>query len=136
MRGKILTVDDEPNLLKLASLLLKKAGYDVDTAADGLEALEKVKRSRPDLILVDVTMPRMDGFTFCETLRKSTATTAIPIIMLTGLHSHLAELNSFAHGANAFLMKPFSGAELLAEISVQMDRRTAVPAKSGSARQT
>jgi DNA-binding response OmpR family regulator len=133
MRGKILTVDDEPNLLKLASLLLKKAGYDVDTAADGLEALEKVRRCRPDLILVDVTMPRMDGFTFCETLRKNAATTAIPIIMLTGLHSHLAELNSFAHGANAFLMKPFSGADLLAEITAQLHGPAAAHAKSGSA---
>ncbi|MGA2247710.1 MAG: response regulator [Verrucomicrobiota bacterium] len=127
MRGKILAVDDEPDQLELVGMLLRDEGFDVDTCQDGSEALEKLRKSRPDLILVDVSMPKMNGFTLCEAIRKNAATAAIPIIMLTGLHTHFARLNGLAHGANAFLLKPFVAEELMVKI------RELLPASSGAA---
>jgi DNA-binding response OmpR family regulator len=116
MRGKILAVDNEADQLALVDCFLSEEGFEIDTAPNGLEALQKVEDYQPDLILVDACMPKMNGFTFCETIRKNANTAAIPIIMLTGLHSQLARLNGLAHGANAFLLKPFLPDELLAKI--------------------
>ena len=116
MHVKILAVDDEPDHLELVHELLKDEGFTVDTALSGVDALKKVFRFRPDLILVDAAMPQMSGFTFCETMKNNPATAAIPIIMLTGLVSQFGRLNGFAHGANAYLTKPFSPAELVAKI--------------------
>lgn len=117
MHAKILAVDDEPDQLELLGLLLREEGFEVATSANGAEALEKVGRFRPDLILVDASMPQMNGFTFCEAIRKNAATASIPIIMLTGLHSHFARLNGLGHGANAFLLKPYAAAELVGKIN-------------------
>ena len=116
MRGKILAVDDQPDQLQLVDELLSEAGFVVGTAADGREALDTVQHFRPDLILVDASMPKMNGFTLCEALRKNTATAAIPIIMLTALRSHFGQLNALAHGADAYLAKPFKVDELVAKI--------------------
>ena len=117
MRDRILAVDDDPAQLELVDLLLKEEGFAVDTAADGIEALQKVQRSRPDLIVLDASMPRMNGFTFCEKVRQDAATARIPIIMVTGLRNDFSRLNGFAHGANAYLAKPYVAAELLAKIN-------------------
>lgn len=113
MRGKILAVDDEPDQLELLNLILKEEGFVIDTAANGLDALDMVGRSRPDLIVVDISMPKMNGFTFCEKLRKNPATAAIPVLFLTGLTSQFNRLNGFAHGANAYLVKPYKPDELI-----------------------
>jgi DNA-binding response OmpR family regulator len=129
MRGKILAVDDEPDQLALVDLLLTDEGFEIDTAPDGLEALKKVQDAPPDLILVDASMPKMNGFTFCETLRKNTATARIPIIMVTGLRSHIARLNGLAHGANACLLKPFLPDELLAKINELLPRPVGASAR-------
>jgi len=110
---KVLAVDDEPDQLAMLVDLLKDQGYQIDTAPDGLAALTHVQDFQPDLILVDANMPRMNGFTFCEALRQCATTAAIPVIMLTGLYSHLGKLNSFAHGSRAYLVKPFNPDELL-----------------------
>jgi DNA-binding response OmpR family regulator len=113
MRGKILAVEDEPDQLELLALLLLEEGFAVDTATNGLEALDKVAHSRPDLIVLDVSMPKMNGFTCCQKLRENPATAAIPILMLTGLRSQFAQINGFAYGANAYLTKPFIPEELI-----------------------
>jgi two-component system alkaline phosphatase synthesis response regulator PhoP len=117
MHVKILAVDDEPEQLELVDQILKTEGYTIDTAENGLDALKKIHRFRPDLVLVDAAMPQMSGFTFCETMKNNSATADIPIIMLTGLCSHFGRLNGFAHGANAYLTKPYLPEELLAKIN-------------------
>jgi len=116
MHGKILAVEDEPDQLELLALLLREEGFAIDTAANGLEALDKVAHSRPDLIVLDVSMPKMNGFTCCQKLRENPATAAIPVLMLTGLRSQFAQINGFAHGANAYLTKPYKPAELISEV--------------------
>ena len=116
MRGKILAVDDEPDQLEAINDALKEEGFVVDTAGNGLDALKKIYNSKPDLVLVDVAMPLMSGFTFCETMKNSPLTANIPILMLTGLCGPLARLNGYAHGANAYLAKPFYPEELVAKI--------------------
>lgn len=117
MREKILVVDDDPDLLDLVREILKDEGFAIDSAASGLDALKKIRGSRPALIVVDATMPQMDGFTFCESVRKNRATAAIPIIMLTGLPGQFGRLNGLAAGANVYLTKPFVPEELVAKIN-------------------
>jgi DNA-binding response OmpR family regulator len=116
MRNRILAVDDEPDQLEMIRLFLQGEGFEVDTSSDGVDALAKIGSSRPHLILVDASMPRMNGFTLCEAIRKNAATAKIPIIMVTGLHTHFARLNSLGHGANDFLLKPFVPNELLKKV--------------------
>ncbi len=129
MPGKILAVDDDPDQLEVLDLLLTPSGFTVDTAANGLEALDKVARCRPDLIVLDVSMPKMNGFAVCEQLQADPATAAIPILMLTGFHGHFAELNGLAHGASAYLTKPYKPAELIATVR-QLLREPAPPRPS------
>ena len=117
MRCKILVVDDDPDLLDLVGEILTNEGFVIESAANGLEALKKIRRSQPDLIVVDASMPQMSGFTFCETVRKNPVTAAIPIIMLTGLCSQLGRFNGLAAGADAYLTKPFATEELVAKIN-------------------
>lgn len=118
---KILAVDDEPDQLELVGDILTGQGYKIDTAANGVEALGKVCRSRPDLMVVDISMPRMNGFTFCEAIRNNPDTCDIPIILLTGLRSQFARFNGLAHGANAYLFKPFVSEELIATVNELLD---------------
>src|SRR5450631_2579746 len=87
MRVKILAVDDEPDQLEMVGLLLQEEGFAIETATNGAEALEIIYRSKPDLILMDVAMPAMNGFAACEALRKDPTTAAIPVLILTGLRS-------------------------------------------------
>lgn len=116
-RGRILAIDDHPDELELVDSVLKEEGFVIDTAVDGLDGLQKVQSTRPDLIVLDASMPRMNGFTFCEALRRDPATATIPVIMLTGLRSHFDRLNAFAHGANVYLSKPFTVDELVAKVN-------------------
>jgi DNA-binding response OmpR family regulator len=129
MHNRILAVDDEPDQLEMIRLFLQSEGFEVNTSSDGADALAKVGTVRPHLILVDASMPRMNGFTFCEAIRKNPATAKIPIIMVTGLHTHFARLNSLGHGANDFLMKPFVPNELLKKINALLhpSANSAVP---------
>jgi chemosensory pili system protein ChpA (sensor histidine kinase/response regulator) len=120
MRGKILAVDDDPEQLALMDCLLSQADFEVDTAANGLDAMERFKYRRPDLILVDAKMPKMDGFAFCGIIRKDARNATLPIIMVTGMHFPGAQLKAFAHGANAIIFKPFFTDELLAKINELM----------------
>jgi CheY-like chemotaxis protein len=125
MHGKILAVDDEPDQLALLDAILKEEGFTIDTAANGIEALDKVNRCRPDVILVDVAMPKMNGFTLCAKLRGNPATAAIPVLMLTGLHRQFDRLNGFAHGANAYLTKPYAADELISALKQMLTDPTA-----------
>jgi DNA-binding response OmpR family regulator len=112
----ILIVDDEPANVDMLSQELEEEGYALMTARDGAEALIKVQEHQPDLILLDVMMPNVDGFTVCRILKGSGRTVLIPVIMLTALRSHQDRVRGIEAGADDFISKPFDRDELLAKI--------------------
>ena len=116
MKPRILTVDDEEEMTELLAFSLGAAGYDVDQAHDGVEALEKAKKNHPDLILLDVMLPELDGFSVCEILRRTPKTATIPVILLTGWASESARLIGLESGANDYMVKPFSTRELVLRV--------------------
>src|SRR5215475_8550832 len=108
MRKKILVVEDDSELVELLSYQLKTAGFAIGTAVDGIEALKKARTVTPDLILLDLMLPELDGFAVCEILRRDAATASIPIIILTAMSSQLARVTGLSCGAVDFITKPFS----------------------------
>lgn len=115
--SKILVVDDEPRNVKILQIQLKARGYTVYTAGDGLEALEVVEKEMPDLILLDINMPRMDGFEVVERIRAGAATEFIPIVMITALRdTRENRIKSIEVGADDFIEKPFDSVEVLARV--------------------
>ncbi len=108
----VLIVDDEPMARTLLRLMLVRAGFNVSEAEDGFDALDKVRKNRPDVILLDVMMPGMDGFSVCERLRNDAETAALPIIMLSA-KTDLASINrGLRVGATVYLTKPISPEDL------------------------
>jgi putative two-component system response regulator len=120
MLAKILVVDDEPSIVDVLTRFLTREGYGVVTAANGLEALERVQLDSPDLILLDVTMPELDGFSVCELLKGDERTALIPITMLTGLDDREHRTRGIEAGADDFLTKPFEQSILRARIRTQL----------------
>ena len=116
MRKKILVVEDNTKLLELLGLNLKAAGFAVATATNGIEALKKAHSMSPDLVLLDLVLPELDGFAVCETLRKGPATASIPIIVLTGLTGDAAQSACSEAGACDFVAKPVNPKHLVARI--------------------
>ncbi len=117
MTPSVLIVDDEAMARTLLRLMLVRAGYDVIEAENGYDALEKVKHDKPDLILLDVMMPGIDGFTVCETLRAQPDTAGLPIIMLSA-KTDLDSINrGLAAGASRYLTKPLSPDELTRHVA-------------------
>jgi DNA-binding response OmpR family regulator len=116
MRGKVLVVDDDPNQLEVICLNLIQAGFAIGTATNGIDALKKAQSVAPDLIILDVMMPQVDGFTVCETLRENPATAAIPIVILTGLCSHISRLAGLESGATDYILKPFEPEQLVSKV--------------------
>jgi CheY-like chemotaxis protein len=115
-RKKILLVDDSSTARLLARMVLQESSYDVITARDGVEGVEKAKLEKPDLILLDVMMPNMDGIEACKRLRDEPTTSAIPIIMVTTRGEEGIAEASYAYGCNEFVTKPVDPAELLAKV--------------------
>ena len=116
LQATILIVDDEPINVDMLSQELAEEGYTILTAFDGEEALIKVQDHQPDLILLDVMMPKVDGFTACRILKGSGKTIFIPVIMLTALRGHEDRIQGIDAGADDFISKPFDRDELLAKI--------------------
>jgi DNA-binding response OmpR family regulator len=108
MPKKLLVVDDDVELVELLCFNLKKAGYSTGTAFNGVQAIMKARSLRPDLILLDLMLPELDGFALCEMLRRDSATKSIPITLLTALSGELVRINGLDSGANDFVPKPFS----------------------------
>ena len=123
----ILCIEDEADVLALISRLLTRAGYRVETAATGREALVKIAQSHPTLILLDLMLPDIDGFALCEILRHNRATATIPIMLLSGSTSPEARHVGLELGALDYVVKPFSPRDLLQRVKRLMEVR-AIPA--------
>jgi len=119
-KKRILVVDDERHIVRLVQVNLERAGYEVLTAFDGVEALEKVKTESPDLVVLDVMMPRMDGREVLRQLRQSGDWT--PVILLTRVGSPTERAMSLQEGADDYLNKPFEPLELIARIQAVLRR--------------
>jgi len=125
--GRVLVVDDEPQIRRIMRTTLTGAGYEIDDAKSGEEALEKVRSFRPDLVLLDINMPGMGGLAACRAIR---ADAGVGIIMLTVRNSEADKVEALDAGADDFITKPYSTPELLARIRAALRR---VPASSQSA---
>ncbi len=115
----ILVVDDEPRYIQLVEVNLLTEGYQIQSASDGQEAVEAVAREQPDLILLDVMMPVMDGFTACERIREFSS---VPIIILTAKGEERDRVRGLDAGADDYIVKPFSAQELLARVRAVLRR--------------
>ena len=117
---RLLVVDDDPNLVLLVKDYLEFRGYEVVAASNGLEALEVMRRLTPDLIICDVMMPEMDGYTFVQTLRSDRATDWIPVIFLSARGQTADRVRGLNTGADAYLVKPFEPEELVAQVEATL----------------
>jgi len=115
-KKKILAVDDEPNILLSIEFILDMEGYEVHTAHDGDEALEVAGRIRPDVILLDINMPRKDGYEVCRILREQVEMAGTKVIMLTAKGQALERKKGLEVGADEYVTKPFSAEDLLQKI--------------------
>jgi len=114
MKKSVLVVDDQPHIVRLIQVNLEKEGFQVTTAADGVEGLQKVREIRPDLVILDVIMPRKDGFEVLRDIKSDPELLDIPVIMLT-VKTHNADIvEGLKEGAEMYLPKPFHPKELVA----------------------
>ncbi|MDD4179861.1 MAG: response regulator [Candidatus Margulisbacteria bacterium] len=120
---RILVVDDEPDVASLLTLMLKSQGYEVIAAGDGQEALEKARSENPDLILLDVMLPRLDGYKVARMLKFDENYSHIPIIMLTAKIQDRDKQTGLEMGANDYVTKPFDTAQLLAKIKDILEKK-------------
>ncbi|MCR8644823.1 response regulator transcription factor [Paenibacillus sp. N1-5-1-14] len=122
---KILVVDDEPSISMLIEFNLKQAGFEVQCVFDGEAVFEKIQSFRPDLIILDLMLPKMDGFQVCRKLR--TQNNLVPIIMLSAMHELADKIAGLDHGADDYMTKPFSPQELVSRIQAILRRMSALP---------
>lgn len=129
MPERILIVDDDPWILRMISALLDKRGYEVITASDGEEGLEKAVRVRPDLLITDVMMPKMDGWELVRALRARAELAFTPVLFLTALSSEDDRIRGFRLGADDYLPKPFRFEELDLRVQKALERKGETRAK-------
>lgn len=120
--ARVLIVDDEPNIQLSLQFLMKKAGYEVHTASNGEEALDQVARVKPHLVLLDVMMPKLDGFTVCERIRTTPEWQAVRIIMLTARGRDVEREKGLALGADDYITKPFSTKDALDRVAAVISK--------------
>ena len=128
VKSKVLVVDDEPDVLDLVSYNLTQAGFQVETAVDGADALRKARSAAPDLILLDLMLPEMDGLEVCKLLRRDPKTNGIPIIMLTARAGEIDRIVGLELGATDYIPKPFSPRELVLRVKKRLEERQALAA--------
>ena len=119
-----MVVDDEPDTVDLVSLVLEGEGYEIMPAYTGREALDMLSDAKPDLILLDVKMPNMDGFEFLDQVKSSGFFSNIPVMMLSGVDSSPERVKCLKMGAMDFMIKPFNPEELLLKIEILLKCRT------------
>jgi two-component system alkaline phosphatase synthesis response regulator PhoP len=122
MREKILIVEDEPDIVKMIEYNLKKEGFRVTSAPDGNEALRRAERERPDIIILDLMLPEIDGLEVCRALKKNQDSADIPVIMLTAKSQETDKIVGLELGADDYITKPFSVRELIARIKAVLRR--------------
>lgn len=121
MKNKlVLIVDDEPNIVELANMYLTRDGYQVISEKDGLEALDTINRKKPDLVVLDIMLPSLDGFEVCRKLRQ--ADNPVPIIMVTARDDDIDKILGLELGADDYLTKPFNPRELVARVRAVLRR--------------
>jgi DNA-binding response OmpR family regulator len=125
--SRVLVVEDDKDIADLIAHYLQKAGHSVDAAASGTAALQRVKASAPDLILLDLMLPGLDGLLVCQALRGDPATAAIPIIMLTARGEESERIAGLELGADDYVTKPFSPRELTARVAALLRRVKRIP---------
>lgn len=123
MRKKILIVEDNTELLELMRSNLRQAGFATLAATNGVDALKKARSGSPDLVLLDLVLPELDGFAVCEHLRRDPATSATPVIMLTGLTSAMTRYAGMESGANEYVTKPVTTTHLVSRIEHWLQRQ-------------
>jgi phosphoserine phosphatase RsbU/P len=119
---RILVVDDEADISTILAVILRRAGYEVSSAADGLEAIEAIHRQVPDLVLLDVMMPRADGLETLRRIREHGPSAHVPVIMLTAKAALTDKMKGFERGADDYVAKPFEPAEILARVQILLKR--------------
>lgn len=122
MTSKILIADDEPNIVISLEFLLKREGYEVVVAHDGVQALERVRAERPDLAILDVMMPNRNGFEVCQDLRQDPEFKTMRIMMLTAKGRDTEVSKGLALGADVYMTKPFATRDLLAKVKALLER--------------
>lgn len=116
--AKILVIDDESEITQIIEAFLQNAGYEVATENSSVVGIELAKQFKPDLVLLDIMMPNMDGYEICDELKKSSETRTVPVIFLTGKDSRDDKGKSFQVGGDMFVKKPFSCERLLEIINI------------------
>lgn len=124
MTRTVLIVDDEPNIVLSLKFLISQQGYEVRTAASGEEALQELKQAVPDLILLDVMMPKPDGFEVCQKIRATPEWKDIPIIMLTAKGRDVERQKGLAMGADDYVTKPFATHELVTKVRAMLKEKS------------
>ncbi|MFW6193857.1 MAG: response regulator [Gemmatimonadota bacterium] len=124
---RILVVDDEPDILSLLVYQFSREGFRVSTAVDGRSALESALSERPDLIVLDLMLPAVDGFEVLKTLRQDDDTSEIPIVLLTARREEEERVKGFEYGADDYVTKPFSARELVLRVQALLRRAGAEP---------
>jgi phosphate regulon transcriptional regulator PhoB len=127
MSSRVLIVEDEPDIRELVVHHLKREGYLVSAASSGEEALRQVQAAPPDLVLLDLMMPAMDGLEVCRRLRQDPATVSLPIVMLTAKGDEVDRVLGLEIGADDYIVKPFSPKELLARVRAVLRRSRPAP---------
>lgn len=122
-KSKILLVDDEEDILEFLSYNLKKEGFGIDTANNGISALKKLEKSKPDLIILDVMMPEMDGIEVCEKIREQDNFDDILILFLTARSEEYSELAGFSAGADDYITKPIKPKLLVSRVNAILKRK-------------
>ena len=121
MSKRVLIVDDEPNIVISLEFLMKREGFAVSVARDGEEALERIRAERPDLVILDVMMPKLNGFEVCETVRADPQLAGIRILMLTAKGRETEMRKGISLGADAYIAKPFSTRDLVDRVKSLLD---------------
>ena len=126
VRNRILVVEDDLELIELLKFNLAKAGFQVGVATDGAKALHRVRSHPPDLVLLDLMLPELDGLAVCEILRRDAATRDLPVIILTAISSQLGRIAGMGAGANDYITKPFRVKDLLKRIQAVLQQSSKV----------
>lgn len=120
---RVLIVEDEPNIVLSLEILLRRAGYETASTGDGEEAMELIRRTRPDVVLLDIMLPKRNGYEVCRSVKSEPDLSSIPVIMLTAKGQEVEILKGLELGASAYIAKPFGNAEVLEAVRAALESR-------------